>query len=63
LIRKSHGHRYDVGRADTLRWKHRFRIDGGVRWYRGKRLTVRVTFKAKGFKTLTLRTDPADDAR
>src|ERR1700712_3490406 len=32
------------GCGDTLRWKHAFTInDNGVRWYQGKRLTVRVT--------------------
>ena len=51
------------GCSDTLVWKHKFRIDdNGIRWYHGRRLTLRVRFVRRGFATKVLRTNPAYDS-
>ena len=51
------------GCRDTLRWTHAFTINSdGIRHYNGKRLTVKVTFRADGWATKSLRTDPANDS-
>lgn len=65
VIRKHSYKRCGTARGcrDLLQWKHKFTInDSGVRYYNGKRLTVRVTFSAPNFKKKNLRTNPAYDS-
>jgi hypothetical protein len=65
LIRKKkHQHcGGESGCRDTLRWKHSFTVDdSGDRFYGGKKLTLTVVFKARGFATKSLHTSPAYDS-